>query len=140
MPVVMKASGGLAIGFPDVCKLPAPPGPGPVPIPYPSVAKTAIAKQQSKTTAQKTAAATKTTTIKTTVGGVAGMLSQKTLQSAPLKTGPSQVEVDGIKSVMNNLNATLQNMNSNDPDIWQTALGDYAAAAAALYVTKVVVD
>lgn len=36
--VVHKDSGGVCMGFPDVCKTPAPPAP-PIPIPYPNVAQ-----------------------------------------------------------------------------------------------------
>jgi hypothetical protein len=36
--VVHKDSGGICMGFPDVCKTPAPPAPF-VPIPYPNIAK-----------------------------------------------------------------------------------------------------
>jgi hypothetical protein len=38
LSVVHKASSGVTIAFPDVCKTPAPPAP-PIPIPYPNIAK-----------------------------------------------------------------------------------------------------
>jgi hypothetical protein len=37
--IAHKASGGMSIVFPDVCKTPAPPAP-PVPIPYPNIGQT----------------------------------------------------------------------------------------------------
>lgn len=38
-----KVSTGVTMGFPDVCKTPAPPAPAPVPIPYPNVAMSTMA-------------------------------------------------------------------------------------------------
>ena len=34
--------GGMAMGFPDVCKVPAPPAP-PIPVPFPNIAQVAMA-------------------------------------------------------------------------------------------------
>lgn len=47
LSVVHKASNGIAIAFPDVCKTPAPPAP-PIPIPYPNIAKSSDTAQGSK--------------------------------------------------------------------------------------------
>ncbi len=51
--VVHKASGGMSIVFPDVCKTPTPGGP--VPIPYPNIGKSSDTSQGPKkvTTDQK---------------------------------------------------------------------------------------
>jgi hypothetical protein len=43
LSVVHKASGGVTIAFPDVCKTPTPAGP--VPIPYPNIAKSSDTAQ-----------------------------------------------------------------------------------------------
>ena len=46
--VVHKSSNGIATGFPDVCKTPAPPSPSPIPIPYPNIAQSSDTAQGSK--------------------------------------------------------------------------------------------
>lgn len=46
--VVHAASSGIATGFPDVCKTPAPPAP-PIPIPYPNIAMSSDTAQGSST-------------------------------------------------------------------------------------------
>ncbi len=46
--VVHKDSGGICMGFPDVCKTPAPPA-GPIPIPYPNIAQSQDTSQGSTT-------------------------------------------------------------------------------------------
>jgi len=46
--VVHKDSGGMCMGFPDVCKTPAPPA-GPIPIPYPNIAQSSDTDQGSST-------------------------------------------------------------------------------------------
>lgn len=47
LSVIHKASGGVTIAFPDVCKTPAPPAPF-VPIPYPNIAKSSDTAKGSK--------------------------------------------------------------------------------------------
>ena len=49
LTVVHKGSVGMVIGFPDVCKTPAPPSPSPVPIPYPNIAMSSNTAQGSTT-------------------------------------------------------------------------------------------
>jgi Domain of unknown function (DUF4150) len=48
LSVVHKASDGVTIAFPDVCKTPAPPAPF-VPIPYPNIAKSSDTAQAAST-------------------------------------------------------------------------------------------
>src|SRR3954467_7430631 len=48
LSVVHKGSNGIATGFPDVCKTPAPPAP-PIPIPYPNIAQSSDTAQGSTT-------------------------------------------------------------------------------------------
>jgi hypothetical protein len=45
--VVHASSSGMVIGFPDVCKTPAPPA-GPIPIPYPNIAQSSDTAKGSK--------------------------------------------------------------------------------------------
>ena len=40
-------AGGMALAFPDVCKIPAPPAP-PIPVPFPNIAQLAQATKTSK--------------------------------------------------------------------------------------------
>lgn len=47
--VVHASSSGICMGFPDVCKTPAPPSPSPIPIPYPNIAKSSDTAQGSTT-------------------------------------------------------------------------------------------
>jgi hypothetical protein len=47
LSVVHKASNGVTIAFPDVCKTPAPPAP-PIPIPYPNIAQSSDTAQGTK--------------------------------------------------------------------------------------------
>lgn len=46
--VVHASSNGICMGFPDVCKTPAPPAP-PIPIPYPNIAMSSDTAQGSST-------------------------------------------------------------------------------------------
>jgi hypothetical protein len=52
MTVVHKASNGVTIAFPDVCKTPAPPAPF-VPIPYPNIAKSSDSSKTAKKVSNK---------------------------------------------------------------------------------------
>jgi hypothetical protein len=45
--VIHSSSGGMAIGFPDVCKTPSPAGP--IPIPYPNIAQSSDTSGGSST-------------------------------------------------------------------------------------------
>lgn len=45
--VVHAGSSGMVMGFPDVCKTPAPPA-GPIPIPYPNIAQSTDTTKGSK--------------------------------------------------------------------------------------------
>jgi len=111
--VAHKASSGMTVAFPDVCKTPgvAPPG---VPIPYPNVAAAALAQKQ---TALKT-------------GG-----------TAAVRIG-SVVKLEGkavamqLDAQLSNLHAQLRMLPARDPNQWQAILEQYVAAAAALYLLR----
>ncbi|MEM9456555.1 MAG: DUF4150 domain-containing protein [Myxococcota bacterium] len=47
MSVVHQGSGGVTVGYPDMCTTPAPPSP-PVPVPYPNVARSGDATRTAK--------------------------------------------------------------------------------------------
>ncbi len=117
------ASSGLAVAFPDVCKVPV--MPIPMPIPYPNIAKTAQAAQKKKS-ATKVVAGRKSAFPRTrgdAAGAIKGVVSSKTNEMQQLKTSLSQ------------LNTKLQGLRSTDPNEWQSVLQEYVVAASALYVT-----
>jgi len=120
-PASNKASGGVCIAFPDVCKIPTPPA-SITPIAYPNIAKTAQAAQK----ASKVPAASKIP---------AASASKATA------IGGSKVDVSGeiaqLKSALNQLNAKLMGLQSDDPNKWQEVLSEYCVAASALYVTTI---
>jgi hypothetical protein len=136
--VGIKSSTGVSIAFPDVCKVPAPPGPLGMPAPYPPYAKTA-------TTAQaKTAGSQKVITTGYKQVSVGGRLSMSqgdeagTLKGmASARAAAKAAETQQIKVAMNGLNARLQAMSSTDPNQWQAVLYEYSVLASALYVTMI---
>jgi hypothetical protein len=123
-PASTKASSGITIAFPDVCKVPVPPG-GVTPIPYPSIAKTATAATKTKTP-NKTAAM-KPSAFSRIQGNMAGI--QQGMVSS------KNTEVAQLKAMLNQLNTKLQGLKSNDPNEWQGVVQEYVVAASALYVT-----
>lgn len=130
-----KASSGLTIAFPDVCKAPATVAQG-VPIPYPNIAKTATATKQTKTKVASKNVMTKASPMFRSRGGEAGTLSG--VASAKLMAPPSaaiQSEIQGLKGMLNQLNTKMQGLQSKDPNEWQQVLQQYTVAASALYVT-----
>jgi hypothetical protein len=136
--VVHKASSGMTIAFPDVCKTPAPGGG--IPIPYPNVAAAAIAKkQQAAATAQKTSAPT---AAKTPVSPKVGVASHKVMGGAEYVNYSFDVKLEGknvarqMEMELHNLTGKLQTLPAKDPNQWQELLERYAAAAAALYLLK----
>jgi|GEM_PF-1830750 len=120
-----KASSGLHIAFPDVCKTPG--STILVPIPYPNVAKTALAAQKHKKTAPGKKIVMKKSGISTTQGEEAGV--RKGVISS------KNMETMQLKSMLNQLNTKLQGLKSNDPNEWQKVILEYVVAAGALFVT-----
>ena len=122
-------AGGQCMGFPDVCKTPAPPAPF-VPIPYPNIA---MANQANgSTTSQKVKICGKNTcTTKTeismssgdeagTAGG--GMVSAKFKGPALYKKGSSKVSAEGTPIVhLTSMVALNGGSNANMPAGTQVA-------------------
>jgi hypothetical protein len=156
--VVHKSKGGITIAFPDVCKTPAPIGM--VPIPYPNIAKTAAAKQKTKTVGGVSLKVGSKVSISSgdEAGRVGGIVSAKNMGKTSFKMGSSKVVAAGVKVMhmgapaahngaakkteaqqlrgrLATLTAKLQNLTSKDPAQWQSVLQDYAVTASALYVT-----
>ncbi|HEY3225742.1 MAG TPA: PAAR-like domain-containing protein [Planctomycetota bacterium] len=93
--------GGMAMGFPDVCKTPAPPAP-PIPIPYPNIAQVASASSgtcSSKVKIANQPVVTKDTEIPMSSGdeaGVAGgVMSSCNMGKCVFKMGSSTVKAEG---------------------------------------------
>jgi hypothetical protein len=126
MPAKSKASSGLSISFPDVCKTPA--IPIPVPIPYPNIAKSASEAQKKKTKVGTKNVMMKGSAFSKSRGDAPGTM--KGMVSASV-----QGEVNQLKGMLNQLNSKLQGLKSNDPDEWQVVVQEYVVAASALYVT-----
>jgi hypothetical protein len=133
LAVVHKASNGISIAFPDVCKTPAPGGA--VPIPYPNTATTALRSQQKRAggIAQKTP--------------VPGVTTSKPANQGPaeLMASSFDVKVEGknvarfeelqLHNSLSQVNARLQALRTRDPNEWQRVLTEYAVLASALYRT-----
>ena len=129
MSVVHKASSGIAIAFPDVCKTPTP---GiPLPIPYPAIAKTATESRKTATKVTKNVTMSKSTRYNRSSGDEAG--SQKGLISS---RNMARAEYKQLQGVLVQLNTKIQNMDSDDPNAWQKLVQDYVVAAGALYATR----
>lgn len=110
-----KASSGVSLAFPDVCKMPLPTA-SVTPIAYPNIAKTAQAAQ--KASKVPASGASKATAMGGSKADVSGKIAQ-------------------LKSALNQLNAKLMGLQSDDPNKWQEVLSDYCVAASALYVTTI---
>ena len=137
MLMTSRANSGVSIGFPDVCKTPAPQGG--VPIPYPNIATTALKSQQKAGSASYAPVAQKTVAQKTVLQGVAAGGKLYSFGSFP------SVNVEGkdvarheaiqLQNRLNQANAKLQALKTSDPNEWQKVLVDYAVLASALYRT-----
>lgn len=128
MPVVTKASAGVQLAFPEVCRVPAPAA-GLTPLPYPAVAKTANAAQ--KTAVKSTTVSGPVTSSHTRVSGDEAGVA-KAMASSKLM---ADSEIAALKSAMNALHNQIQSLKSSDPNKWQDLLKEYLLAASALYVT-----
>lgn len=128
LSVVHKASSGMSMAFPDVCKTPAPGGG--IPIPYPNVAAPAIAQKQAAAAAQKTGG---TTVATTSVVPMTGKTSLTAAAGVKFEGKAIALQLDGVLS---NLHARLRTLPAKDPNQWQQVLEQYVSAAAALYLIK----
>ena len=116
--VAHKASSGITVCFPDVCKTPAG-GPAFMPIPYPNIAKTASKHQQK-------VAGTSRASVASSKGSSVSMSENKAAVLA---------ESALLRGTLAQLHNRLSSMSSKDPNEWQKVLQDYAVAASALFVT-----
>jgi hypothetical protein len=96
--------GGMCMGFPDVCKTPAPPSPSPIPIPYPNIAQCASAQKDSqKVKIANMGALKKDSEVPMSSGdeaGVAGGVSSSVnMGKLAYKKGSSKVKFEGQEAV-----------------------------------------
>ncbi len=113
--------GGMCQGFPDVCKVPAPPAP-PIPTPFPNLAQ--LAQANGGTCAQRVKILNKkVVTVKTQVprsmgdeAGVAGgVVSGMNMGPVAFKVGVPKIKVEG-SDVINHLKTSAHNgSNANMP-------------------------
>lgn len=94
--------GGMVMGFPDVCKTPAPPAPSPIPIPYPNMGQLASATAgtcSSKVKIANQPVVTKDSETPMSSGdeaGVAGGVSSScNMGKCVIKKGSSTVKAEG---------------------------------------------
>ena len=113
--------GGKCAGFPDVCKVPAPPAPF-VPTPFPNIAQLSSASQG--TCATKVKIDGKPTVVKTTeiprsqgdeAGTLKGMVSQVVMDKATYKVGSTKVRAQGQPVVTVLKQTTHNGSNANIP-------------------------
>jgi hypothetical protein len=103
------------MGFPDVCKTPAPPSPSPIPIPYPNIAQVASASGgtcSSKVKIMNQPAVTKDSEIPMSSGdeaGVAGGVSSScNMGKVVFKMASEKVKAEG-KGIAKILSMTSHN-------------------------------
>jgi hypothetical protein len=98
--------GGKCVGFPDVCKVPAPPAPAPVPTPFPNMVQMADAKY----TVAKVQILNKDIVVESSevppstgdeLGSLKGMVkATKLANESTFKVGSSKVFATGMKAVV----------------------------------------
>jgi len=96
--------GGMCMGMPDVCKVPAPPAP-PIPIPFPNIAQCPMATgTTTKVFVMNMPALTEGSKIPLSSGdeaGVAGgVVSGMNMGQVVFRTSSSKVSFEGKKAVM----------------------------------------
>ena len=143
--VAQKASNGIIVAFPDVCKTPIPTVPNL--IPYPSFATVANNEQEKNKTEGKMVS-TKKPRIPSSKGDEAGKImgaaSSKNQNLDRYTFGlektfydvKAQNEIGRLKSEISNYIIKLLNMTSKDPNEWQRALQEYSVRVSALFMTK----
>ena len=112
-------AGGMCMGMPDVCLVPAPPGP-PIPTPFPNMAECMMATgTTTKVLVQCMPALTQSSTIPMTSGdepGVGGgVISGVFIQQAAFKTSSSKVLFQGKNAVMLTGTTAHNGSNANVP-------------------------
>ena len=114
--VVHASSNGICMGFPDVCKTPAPPAP-PIPIPYPNIAMSSDTSQGSTTVKIDgnpimLEGSTFSTSTGDEAGSIGGIMSNTIKGKAEFKMFSFDVKVDG-KSVPRLLDIMVLNQQSS---------------------------
>ncbi|GAC19414.1 DUF4150 domain-containing protein [Paraglaciecola arctica] len=118
MSVVHKASNGITIAFPDVCKTPTPAGP--IPIPYPNIAMSSdTAKGTKKVKCDGNPVCVKDSNFKTSTGDEAGtagggIISSKTKGKAEFVNFSFDVKFEG-KNVARAFDLMLHNDKNTPP-------------------------
>jgi hypothetical protein len=112
-------AGGQAVAFPDVCKVPAPPGP-PIPTPFPNTAVIAQAQGVAKKVKLAGAAAvTVAAFVPRTMGDEAGvgggMTSGTNMDRASFKVGVVKVLIEGNQLVVQLKTTGHNGTNANMP-------------------------
>jgi len=100
--VVHASSSGICMGFPDVCKTPAPPSPSPIPIPYPNIAQSSDTSEGSSTVKcdgnpVMVESSKFSTSSGDEAGSIGGMMSNTTKGKAEFKMFSMDVKFDGKK-------------------------------------------
>lgn len=119
-PATCKA-GGQCMGFPDVCKTPAPPAP-PIPTPYPNIAMVPQANGATCSLKVKFAGQPACTT-KTQIpmssgdeaGSIGGMVSNMIKGPCSFKRGSVKVKVEGTPVVFLTSTTAHNGSNANFP-------------------------
>jgi hypothetical protein len=121
MFALTNQAGGKCMGFPDVCKTPAPPAP-PVPIPYPNIAMTEAANAITCSLIVKIAgmsAFTQKTQWKMSMGdeaGIAGgIVSGKNMTDVGFVMGSVIVKIEGSPAVFQTNPTKHNGTNPNFP-------------------------
>lgn len=125
LSVVHKASNGISIVFPDVCKTPGPGGP--IPIPYPNTATTALKSQQKRLGIASKDVTLKTSNFAASTGNEAG--------TGKAMTSAAMLEKAQLQGSLNQANARLLALTTRDPNEWQKVLTEYNVLVSALYRT-----
>jgi len=118
MPACTKG-GGQAMGFPDVCKVPAPPAPF-IPTPFPNIG---MLNQGSKFSTKvkikgKAAGTTKTEMSRSQgdeAGTLGGMVSAVNMNKIAFKKGSSKVKIQGKPAVYLTAMTAHNGSNANMP-------------------------
>ncbi len=116
--VVHASSNGMCMGFPDVCKTPAPPAP-PIPIPYPNIAMSSDTAQGSTTVKCDgnpimLESSSFSTSTGDEAGSIGGLMSSVTKGKAEFKMYSFDVKIDG-KSVPRQLDIMVLNKMNTPP-------------------------
>lgn len=112
-------AGGMCMGMPDVCKVPAPPAP-PIPMPFPNIAQCSMAiPDVTKVLIACMPPVVETTKIPLSSGdeaGVAGgVVSGVFIQQVAFRTSSSKVMFQGKKAVMLTAMSAHNGSNANMP-------------------------